>query len=69
VQIEAPTARRAVPGLSVGQGTTWPATLAPGASLQVPVSLQSVDVAEEIIFIEASTPEKDRRPITVIAGP
>lgn len=69
VQIEAPTARVAVPGLSVGQGATWPALLAPGSSVQVQVSFQPGSVAEEIVFIEASTPQQDRRPITVIAGP
>jgi hypothetical protein len=68
VQIEAPLARRAASGLLAGQGAVWPAVLPSGSSVQVQVSFQSVGVAEEILFIEASSPQHDRRPITVIAA-
>lgn len=70
VQLEQPSLRRSIAGLQAGQGATWPATLAPGSALTVQITLQPSDVFEEIVFIEASTPQHDRRPVTVFApGP
>jgi hypothetical protein len=66
VQIEAPRVRRDAPGLQVGSGGIWPAQIAPSASIDVPIVFHpSTGVDEEIVFIEASAPQRDRRPITV----
>ena len=66
VRIEAPTVRRTVAGLQVGAGGSWPTVLAPLSSVDVSIVFHpSAAADEEIVFIEASSPQRDRRPITV----
>jgi hypothetical protein len=66
VQLLAPAVRSPWPELTLGQQQTWPATLGPGDSLSLDVLLsETTTITEEIIFIEATAPESDRRPVTV----
>jgi len=66
VEIAAPVLRRPVPGLSAGQGTTWPVTLAPGAETELALNVQQgIGVFEEVLFVSATSPQTDRRPITL----
>jgi hypothetical protein len=66
VQMQAPAARRNVAGLQVGAGGSWPAVIAPSTSIDVSIVFHpSAAADEEIVFIEASSPQRDRRPITV----
>ncbi len=70
VTIIEPTLRRPTPGLSVGIGGTWPAQVAAGSSISVAVEFQAPEgTLEEIAFVEATAPESDRRPITVLPAP
>lgn len=70
VTLIAPAARRELPELVLGANLTWPATLQNGEELTIDVQLTSqASFDEEIIFIEATTPERDRRPITVRTRP
>lgn len=71
VVIASPTLRRPVPGLSAGDLQSWPATLAPGESLTVVVGTDGSTPGpwSEVVFIEATAPQVDRRPVTVWLEP
>jgi len=70
VTIIEPTVRRTTPGLAVGSGGSWPAQIAAGSSISVSVQFQApAGSLEEIVFIEATAPAADRRPITVLPTP
>lgn len=68
ITLEQPAPRRAVEGLQLGEGVAWPATLPDGDSITVNVAVE-MGTGEEIFFIEASAPERDRRPITFVPPP
>lgn len=57
--------RRSAPGLSFGGGMTWPMNLAPGASVSIPILAPDDAVFEEVVFVRATAPETDRRPVTL----
>jgi len=66
VEIATPSLRRPVAGLDAGQGSSWPAMLVPGASATVEISVQpQAGSFEEILFVRATLPQADRRPLTV----
>jgi len=66
VVIDPPWFRRPVYGLSAGQSETWPATISSGSALVVTIDVQpDAGFFEEILFVRASAPKVDRRPITV----
>lgn len=66
VELAAPSLRRPVAGLGAGQGTPWPATLPAGAVLEVALNVQeAMGEFEEILLLNATSPQPDRRPITV----
>jgi len=69
VQIEEPTLRRPLTGIAIGADRSWPEVLPQGGSVSVTVAVDAGWSEEDIFFIEASGPEHDRRPITVIAPP
>lgn len=66
----APYLRRPVPGLTVGAGHTWPLTVTAGTQVEVTVEIDgSTPVPmDEVVFLEATAPQNDRRPITVRAA-
>ena len=64
VQLEVPVLRRPVDGVEVATGS-WPTSLASGQSLSVPITLTNPDPFEDIVLITVSSPQYDRRPITV----
>ncbi len=69
VQIVAPTVRLPINGVSIGASGSWPAQLAPSTDLDVTVVFRPSDgTTEEIVFVEASGPQHDRRPITVFGA-
>ncbi len=66
VVLDPPWYRRAAYGLGAGQSETWPATIPSGAALVVTVDVQpDAGAFEEILFLRASAPKVDRRPLTV----
>jgi hypothetical protein len=69
VQLEQPALRRPVAGIVLGQGVAWPATLADGEELAIDVQTEAGFATEDIFFVEASSPQRDRRPITVVPPP
>jgi hypothetical protein len=66
LRIDEPALRRPIDGLVVGGAHSWPLRLAPGDSLTVELEPSAELDQEEILFIRASAPEVDRRPITVM---
>jgi len=64
VTIESPQLRRPTPGWSAGADRNWPVTLAPGSDFDL-VVVAPAGVGEEVVFVQASSPLQDRRPITV----
>lgn len=66
VQLEQPALRRPVTGLEVGAGLAWPATLADGDELAIDVQAEAGFATEDVFFVEASSPQRDRRPITFV---
>ncbi len=67
VSFEEPRLRRPAAGLDLPGLADWPATLGPGAQTTLRVRYQGEGV-EEILFVEASAPVRDRRPVTLRAG-
>jgi hypothetical protein len=65
VVLIAPVARRPVMGLLLGQAHTWPLALSPNSALGVDIDIQNDRFDEEVFFVEASMPARDRRPITL----
>jgi hypothetical protein len=67
VQLATPYLRRPVPGLSIGAGQTWPANLPAGATINIAIAIDGSTPLplSEVVFIEAMSPQNDRRPITV----
>lgn len=67
VELTAPTLRRPIAGLVAGEGLDWPATLPSGERLDVVVEADgSVTLPlEEVVFVRATSPSVDRRPITI----
>lgn len=66
VTLAAPRPRRELPELGLGATIAWPATLESGATLAIDIQVATqASFDEEIIFVEATAPEHDRRPITV----
>jgi len=66
VEIEAPAFPRPVDGVTVGTDGNWPATLASGESVAVTWTVQDgLGTFEKTAFITATSPARDRRPITV----
>lgn len=64
--LEAPELRRPVEGVAVGEGQSWPLTLRTGESVDVRVTAEASAAVEEILFITASAPLRDRRPVTLV---
>jgi hypothetical protein len=64
VSVEAPWSRRSVAGLTIGDALTWPAVMAPGASITVTFEVPPAEF-EEVVFLRSTAPETDRRPITL----
>ena len=64
VQLDTPVMRRPIDGIDVGTGSSWPATLDPGTSLSVPVTITAT-AFEDVVLFPFSSPEQDRRPITL----
>lgn len=65
VTIAAPELRRPSAGVDLVRGPAWPAVLVRGAELRVEVRLAAdAELDEDIFFIEATEPMRDRRPIT-----
>jgi hypothetical protein len=69
VELSAPTLRRPVAGLVAGEGLSWPATLQPGERLDIVVEADGSATfpLEEVVFVRATSPSVDRRPITIRA--
>jgi len=67
-RIERPRPRRPIDALELGEGVTWPATVPDGDSITVNVRAEP-GFDEDLFFIEASAPESDRRPITLVPPP
>lgn len=66
VTIAQPAFRRAVSGLGAGQGQSWPMTIASGTEAMVSIDVQpNAGSFEEILFVTATQPQWDRRPVTV----
>lgn len=69
VTLEQPQLRRPTADLAVGEDLSWPLTIDADSTVDVLfVATEDFDT-ELIVFIEASAPERDRRPITVIPPP
>ncbi len=69
VELSAPSLRRPVVGLVAGEGLSWPATLPSGERLDIVVEADGSATLplEEILFLRATSPTIDRRPITIRA--
>lgn len=66
VTLAAPYVRATATGFVVGDGGSWPATLATGDSVSIAVEFQASEgTLEEIFFVEATQPQGDRRSLTV----
>lgn len=66
VELEPPRLRRAFDGVQVGAEHTWPLVLADGDSIDVDVDFEPGSTGELVVFLEASSPEQDRRPVTLV---
>jgi hypothetical protein len=64
VQLDTPVMRRPVDGIDVGTNGSWPATLEPGKTLSVPITI-TTPTFEDVALFPFSAPEQDRRPITL----
>lgn len=69
LQLEQPALRRPIAGIELGPSLGWPATLADGDELTLDVQTEPGFATEDVFFIEASSPQRDRRPITVVPPP
>lgn len=66
VTIETPVMRRPLQEVTVGQGIDWPFILSPNEEIIIEITVEPTWITEEILLIEISDPEYDRRPITLI---
>lgn len=66
VRLQEPRLRRPLAGIEIGGDLSWPLTVADGDEIRVRVAGETEPEREEIFFIEASAPEPDRRPITIV---
>lgn len=66
IELEPPRLRRVFAGVQVGAEHSWPMTLADGDSIEVSVDFEPNSNGELVIFLEASSPESDRRPVTLV---
>jgi len=70
VTLAAPRPRRELTELGLGTNIAWPATLQSGETLTINIQLTSTaSFDEELFFVEATAPERDRRPITLRPAP
>jgi hypothetical protein len=66
VVLEPPRLRRAFPGVQVGAEHSWPLVLGDGESIEMSVDFEPDSDGELVVFLEASSPESDRRPVTLV---